>query len=384
MAQKPIISGVYDTGAGEFRGSTCMSLHAQAALGALDDAGLTPKDIDGVLCGYSITEPHLMLSSVFCDYLGLTPAFNSSVQVGGTTACTMVIQAAALVSAGVCKHVLCVTGDNRLTGMAKGKAVAVLSELGHAQFEQPYGITLPAGYGLVMQRYMHEYKVSANAFAALAVTMRAHAMNHPGAHKRTPITIADVRMSRMISSPLHLLDCCLISDGAAAIIISAPECARDLKKRPARILGLGQGQTHEYIVTAPSLTDFGCKESSRRAFGEAGVKPKDIDVAEIYDSFTITLMVELESIGFYEKGAAGDAAIAGDFALGGKLPLNTHGGLLSYGHSGPAGGMFHIVEAVRQLRGEADVRQVPDAELAYVHGDGGILSLHASMILAKD
>jgi acetyl-CoA acetyltransferase len=146
---------------------------------------------------------------------------------------------------------------------------------------------------------------------------------------------------------------------------------------------MGQGHTHEHIVAAPSLTDFGCKQSSQRAFAQAGLKPADIDVAQIYDSFTITLLVELESMGFFERGQAGVAALAGELGLGGTLPCNTHGGLLSFGHSGAAGGMFHIVEAVRQLRGEADARQVKDAQTAFVHGDGGILSAHCSLILGS-
>ena len=178
-----------------------------------------------------------------------------------------------------------------------------------------------------------------------------------------------------------MLDCCLISDGGAALVVSSRAAAADAKGKPVEILGAGQGHTHEHIVAAPSLTNFGCKASSRAAFERAGVTASDIDVAEIYDSFTITLAVELESIGFFARGEAGLAAARGDLGLGGKLPCNTHGGLLSYGHSGAAGGMFHAVEAVHQLRGQADARQVADARLAFVHGDGGILSAHCSLVL---
>ena len=167
-------------------------------------------------------------------------------------------------------------------------------------------------------------------------------------------------------------------------MVSAPDAAVDTRKGGVSVLGSGQGHTHEHIVAAPSLIDFGCKTASARAFGAAGVTTDDIDVAEIYDSFTITLMIELESIGFYQKGEAGEAALKGELTHGGRLPCNTHGGLLSFGHSGAAGGMFHVGEGVRQLRGEADQRQVPDAELAFVHGDGGILSAHCSLILGRD
>ena len=378
-----VITGVADTAIGELPGSSCMGLHAEAALGALADAGLKAGDIDGVLCAYSMTEPHLMLSSVFCEYFGISPAFSVAMQAGGATACIMLANAAALVEAGVCRHVLCVTGDNRLTGLSRSGAVAALAGVGHAQFEQPYGMTVPAAYALVAQRYLHDYAIGRDELSAIAVAARAHAARHPKAQKRDPITLQDVANSRVIASPLRLLDCCLISDGGAAVIVSAADAARDTARTPVAILGTGQAHTHEHIMAAHSLTEFGCRQSSARAFGRAGVAAADIDVAEIYDSFTITLLVELESIGFFEHGEAGKAALAGALSIGGRLPCNTHGGLMSYGHSGAAGGAFHIVEAVRQLRGEAEARQVEGAELAFVHGDGGILSAHCSLVLGR-
>lgn len=380
MARSPVITGVWSTDVGELPHSSCMSLHTDAALGALNDAGLRPDQIDGVLCAYSVTEPHLMLSSVFCEYLGLQPKFTAAVQLGGATACAMIMQAAALVMAGYCRHVLVVAGDNRATGLSRDGAVAALSAIGHAQFEQPYGISVPSAYALVAQRYMHEYGATPEQLAAIAVTHRAHAARHPRAHKRTPITSEEVMRSKVISSPLRLFDCCLISDGGAAIIVSAPPTATDAQ-RPVAILGCGQGHSHEHIVAAPSLVEFGCKQSSELAFAQAGVTVTDVDVAEIYDSFTITLLVMLESVGFFARGEAGLAALAGGLTYGGRLPCNTHGGLLSYGHSGAAGGMFHIVEAVQQVRGAAEDRQVPDAEIAFVHNDGGILSAHCSLVL---
>lgn len=217
--------------------------------------------------------------------------------------------------------------------------------------------------------------------AAIAVEHRRHAARHPKSHKKEPITVEQVLASRLIADPLHMLDCCLISDGGAAMVVSSRQAARNARGKAIEILGAGQGHTHEHIVAAPSLVDFGCKTSSATAFSRAGVKASDIDVAQIYDSFTITLAVELESIGFFERGQAGIAAAAGELGLSGKLPCNTHGGLLSYGHSGAAGGMFHAVEAVLQLRGIAQERQVAGTQLAFVHGDGGILSAHCSLVL---
>lgn len=353
-------------------------------MAAISDAGLEPSDIDGVLCAYSFTQPHLMLASWFSEYAGLKPNVCFAIQAGGATGAAMVMQAASLVESGACRHVLAVTGDNRLTGMSRDGAVAALSQVGHPEFERPYGISVPAAYGLVAARYMHEFAVTPEHLASIAVAMRTHAHRNEDAHMRTLISVEDVLQSRLIASPLRLLDCSLVSDGGAAVVVSHSDTARDIAKRPVRISGSGQGHTHEHIISAPSLTDFGCKASSRQAFGKAGVTASDIDIAEIYDSFTITLLVELESIGFFERGEAGPAIASGALDIDGALPCNTHGGLLSHGHSGAAGGMFHVVEAVTQLRHEAGIRQAGTPELAFVHGDGGILSAHCSLVLARD
>ncbi len=383
MSRRAIITGAADTAVGDLPGSSCMGLHAEAASLALADAGLRASDIDGVLCAYSFTEPHLMLASVFCEYFGIQPAYSAAIQAGGATGCLMVMQAAALVEAGLCRHVLVVAGDNRLSGLSRDKAVAALAEVGHPQFERPFGVTIPALYALVAQAYMHEYGATPEHLAAMAVASRTHATRNPKAQMRKPITVDDVLASRFIAEPLRLLDCCLISDGGAALVVSAADAAHDTAKRSVAVLGTGQKNTHEHLVAAPSLTEFGCRDSAAQAFGRAGVSPADIDVAEIYDSFTVTLLVELESIGFFQKGEAGPAALGGALDLGGRLPCNTHGGLMSYAHSGAAGGLFHVVEAVRQLRGEAEARQVPGAELGFVHGDGGILSAHCSLVLGR-
>ncbi|MCP5152929.1 MAG: thiolase family protein [Ectothiorhodospiraceae bacterium] len=383
MSAHAAITGAHVTAVGARPGTTALGLHYEAASGAVADAGLTLDDVDGVLCAYSLAEPHPMLASAFCEHAGLRPAFSAGIHAGGASAATMVVQAAALVRSGQCRHVLVVTGDNRATGMSRDRAIAALAEFGHPEFERPFGLAIYAAYALVARRYMHEYGVRSEDLAALAVVHRRHAGRHPKAHMREPITVDDVLASRVIASPLHLLDCCLVSDGAAAVLVSAAEAAVDCAKHPISVLGAGQGHTHEHIVAAPSLTEFGCRDSAARAFARAGVGPGDVDVAAIYDSFTITLLVELESMGFFAKGEAGPAAAAGALDLGGRLPCNTHGGLLSFGHSGAAGGMFHVVEAVAQLRGEAEARQVPGAEVAFVHGDGGILSAHCSMVLAR-
>ena len=231
-SKRPIacITGAADTPVGELAGSSALGLHAQASRDAIADAGLSAGDIDGVLCGYAMTMPHLMLSSVFCEAFGIAPAFSTAVQAGGATGCIMIAMATALVRSGQCRHVLCVTGDNRLTGMTRDGAVAALAGVGHPQFEQPYGMSVPAAYALVAQAYLHEFGISRDALSAFAVAAREHAGRHPNAHKRDPISLNDVATSRNIASPLRLLDCCLISDGGAAIIVSAPDAARDTRK----------------------------------------------------------------------------------------------------------------------------------------------------------
>ncbi|MBI4590783.1 MAG: thiolase family protein [Candidatus Rokubacteria bacterium] len=383
LSRRARITGAGDTAFGELAGSSPLSLHAEATCAALADAGIDNAKVDGIVCAYSLVEPHLMLSSVVAEYLGIRPGYSAAIQLGGATGCAMVMHAALLIESGRCRHVLVVAGDNRLSGMSRDGAVAALARVGHAQFEVPYGPTVPAYYALVASRYMHEYGVTPDHLAHVAVTMRRHAALHPGAQLRKPITVEEVQASRLIAKPLRLLDCCLVSDGAAAVVVSAPEAASGAADPRVAVIGMGQGHTHEHISQAPSLTEFGCGDAARRAFGEAGVAASDIDVAEIYDSFTITLLVELESMGFFAKGEAGPGIAAGAIGLDGRLPTNTHGGLLSFGHSGAAGGLTHVVEAVRQLRGRADARQVPDAKLAFVHGDGGVLSAHCSLVLAR-
>ncbi|MEE8554660.1 MAG: thiolase family protein, partial [bacterium] len=259
MTRHAAITGVYDTPVGKVPGVSSLAMQADAALGAIAHSGLDAAEIDGVLCAYSIANPHPMLSSVVCEYLGLQPSFSAAIQAGGASACVMVMQAAALVEAGMCRHVLAVTGDNRLSGMTRDQAVAVLSAFGHVQFEQPYGINIPAAYALVAKRYMHEYGTTPEELAAIAVTHRKHAALNGKAHMQEPITVDDVCNSRLIAAPLRLLDCCLISDGGAAVVVSAPDAAADLPGPAVEILGTGQMNTHEHIMEAPSLTDFGCK-----------------------------------------------------------------------------------------------------------------------------
>jgi acetyl-CoA acetyltransferase len=275
-----------------------------------------------------------------------------------------------------------VGGQNQLSNVSRDAAVAQIAGAGwaHPEYEAPYGPLVPTLYALVAQRHMHEYGTTPEQMAEVAVAIRGHAALNPLAQKREPITVADVMSSRMITSPLRMLDCAIVSDGAAAFVVTA---RKDVKKRPVRVLGQGYGFTHTYIGEHDHIATTGAVQSGRMAFEMAGVRPADIDVAELYDCFTITVIAELEDLGFCPKGEGGRFVEGGRIRLGGELPVTTHGGLLSAVHPGLAGGMFHVVEAVRQLRGECGERQVPDAELALAHGNGGIIGIHCTLVLGR-
>jgi len=380
---RAIIGGAAGTSMGYLKDSSTMSLQCDALFGAIEDAGLDPAEVDGLLAAYSIVEPQIMMADALIEYSGLRPSVAMTIVNGGVTAAMMVMQAAMLIEQGYCRHVAVVAGDNRLSGLQRNAGATIASLGAQKQWELPHGLTVPAAYALIANRYMHEYGVDESQLAAIPVTQRRHASLHPRAHKRTPISIEDVLQSRMIATPLRLLDCCPNSDGAGALIISSADTARDMRHPAIEILGAGQGHSHEFVSAAPSLLDFACKQSSATAFERSGLAPKDMDFAQIYDSFTITLAVGLESCGIYQRGEAGPAAARGELGLGGRFPCNTHGGLLSYGHSGAAGGLFHFIEAVEQLRGDCGERQVEGASLGFVHGDGGILGAHCSVILGR-
>jgi acetyl-CoA acetyltransferase len=207
---------------------------------------------------------------------------------------------------------------------------------------------------------------------------------HPGAHMRTPITVADVLASKPIAEPLCLLDCCLISDAAGAFVVTSAERARELPRPPAWLLGIGEFHTHEHLLAAPSLTEFGAKESAAIAYRMAGLGPRDVDFAELYDCFTIVPILEAEEMGFVKPGEGGPFFAEGHTTIEGRLPVNTHGGMLSHAHAGAAGGLLGIVEAVRQLRGGEGARQVKRHDVALVHNEGGILSSHCTAILSRE
>ena len=374
------IAGVGESPLGKTPNLNAIELQRAAALAALEDAGLALADVDGLLTTPIRVAQWAMPVGMVAQGLGIRPGYLATLDVAGASGTAMVHHAAMAVATGQAQTVLCVAGQNQLTNVSRDATVAQLASVGwaHPEYEAPYGPLIPTLYALVAQRHMHEYGTTPEQMAEVAVAIRGHAALNPLAHKREPITVADVLNSKMITTPLHLLDCAIVSDGAAAFVITS---RKDLKKKPIKVLGQGYGFTHAYIGEHDNIATTGAVQSGREAFAMAGVKPADIDVAEIYDCFTITVIAELEDLGFCPKGEGGRFVEGGRIRLGGELPVTTHGGLLSAVHPGLAGGMFHVIEAVRQLRGECGERQVQGAELALAHGNGGIIGIHCTLIL---
>jgi acetyl-CoA acetyltransferase len=373
------IVGIGESRLGKVPDRSALQLHSDAAYAALEDAGLSLSDIDGLITTPVRVEPWNMPCGVVASFLGLQPDYLSTLDLAGASGAAMIHHAAMAVASGQCNTVLCVAGQNLLTNKTRASAVQTMAESGaaHAQFETPYGPLVASNYALIAQRHRHEYGTTDEQMAEVAVTIRRHASLNPNAHQQKPITVQDV-----LTSPIKRLDCALVSDGAAAAIVTRADRARDLKQKPVRVLGQGYGLSHSYVGEAMNLPFSGAVQSGKKAFAMAGVTHADIDVAQLYDCFTITVIIELEDLGFCKKGEGGAFVQGGRIALGGELPVTTHGGLLSCAHPGLGGGLFHVLEAVRQVRGQAGARQVKDAKLALVHGNGGTIAIHCTLILS--
>ncbi len=378
------IVGAADTEVGKVPQYGATALCVEAAQRALDDAGITKDQVDGLVTCNSMAEPHMYHAEAIAEYLQIFPRYCVTAAAGGGTTFSVLHNAALAIAGGVCNTVLISMADSLRSGLSREQAMTLQSSTGHPQFEIPYGATVPAYYALIARAHMDAYGTTPEQLAAVAVSARAHAALNDKAQMRDIISVDDVLNSRMIADPLHLLDCSLVSDGGAAVILTSADRASDFPQQPVYVLGAGEGHGHEHISQAQSLTTSAAVESGRRAFEMAGLGPGDIDVAEIYDCFTPVVLIELEDLGFCEKGGAGAFVEAGETALDGSLPMNTHGGLLSHCHPGNPGSMFALTEAVTQLRHEADARQVQDAEVALAHAQGGIMSSHATLILGRE
>ncbi len=373
------IAGVAESRLGVVPDSTVMTLQAEAMVAALADAGLEKSDVDAVFSSGNWGRlPQLQVA----EYLGIRPSYSDNTSVGGASFEFHLGHAAAAIQAGLCKVAVILYGSTQRSRRER-RIFQTTADLGY-QYEVPYGLPIPVGaYALAASRHMAQYGTTSEQMADLAVATRAWAQLNPVAYRREPLTVDEVLASDMIASPLHRLDCCLVTDGGGCVVVVSPEIAKTLPKAPVWLLGQGEAHSHAQISEMPDLTVTPAAESGKRAFAMAGISHGDLDVVEIYDSFTITVLLTLESLGFCAPGESGAFVAGGRTAPGGEFPLNTNGGGLSYCHPGQYG-IFLLIEAVRQLRGEAGDRQVPDAKLALASGTGGVLSSNSTCILGLE
>lgn len=372
------IAGVGLAGCGEAPGWTEMEIAAAAAKNALDDAGLTARDVDGIV----IASTNIFMSGLaLAEHLGVQPKFTESSMVGGSSFVQHLIPASLALEAGLCDTILVAYGSNQRTGTGRSEAGRHKMALDPQVFEHPYKpFNPPTSYALAAARHMHQYGTKREQLAEIAVAARQWAQLNPEAFAREPLTVEDVLKSRMISDPLTVRDCCLVTDGGGAYVLTRADRAQALRKAPAYLLGVGAAHWHRQISSMPDLTVTAATESGKRAYAMAGLGPKDVDVVELYDAFTINTLLFLEDLGFCRKGEGGAFVSGGRIAPGGSLPVNTNGGGLSCVHPGMYG-IFLLIEAVRQLRGEAGARQVEDAAVALAHGNGGVLSSQITALL---
>ena len=381
MGRRVAIVGAALSDTGRVDDHSPFRLHQQALSRALDDAGLTKDDVDGFMS----TGMGALAPVEVAEYLGLRPTYIDSTGVGGSAWEFMAEHAKAAISEGLAETVVLVYGSTARADLKRGWRTANLKfgNRGPVQFDVPYGHTLIAKYAMVAQRHMHEFGTTIEQLAEIAVSARYNAKDNPEAYYRDPLTIDDVLSSPMVADPFTALHCCIRSDGGAAVVITSEERARDCAKAPVWILGTGEAVSHTTMSEWHDFTESPCIESGRLAFERAGVTPDDIDVCELYDAFTSMVLLTLEGLGFCKKGEGGPFVEDGKLRLGGALPTNTDGGGLSACHPGMRG-LFLLVEATRQLRGECGPRQVPNAKLACVNGTGGWFSSASTTILGAD
>ena len=370
------VAGIYEHPRREIPDRTVWEIHAEVAIGALTDAGLTMKDVDALYCDGTAGFGVLTL----CDHLGLRPRHVDSTETGGSSYLAHVGHAAAAIAAGKCNVALVTLAGKPRTGAPRVQ-FAPGPESG---FESPWGLNgAPHTYALAAQRHMYEFGTTSAQLAEIKVAASTHAQHNPNALLQKVVTVEEVLASPMVADPLHRLDCCVVTDGGGALVIVSPEIARKLGKTNAKILGHGEAVKHTNNGRI-DLTHTGAVWSGPAAFAEAKVSHEDIDYASIYDSFTITVLQTIEDLGFCPKGEGGkwvmDGALQAPF---GKLPFNTDGGGLCNNHPSNRGGITKVIEAVRQLRGEAHPAvQVPDCQIVLAHGTGGSLGTrHGSVTL---
>lgn len=367
---------------GRVPGRSPLALAADATRAALLDAGLQKGELDGVLSSHAFASPFHRFSVAFSEYLGIQPTFSNTLQVSGATAATAFSTGAAAIVSGLARRVLVVGADSLLSGLTPELALRSMTESRDQQYEMPFGISVANTFAMTAHRHMKEFGTTPEQLAEVAVVQRRHAAATPGAQMTAQITVEDVLTSPAVTTPYHRLDCSLISDGGAAfVLVSAEEAHAMGVEDPIYLLGAGECYTHEHIFLMPSLTSTGAAESGRLAHEMAGYGPADMDVAGVYDCFTGTVIMALEDLGFCAKGEGGPFVQDGQMTYGGSIPSNTHGGLLSFAHSGMPGSLFHFYEVIRQLQGACAERQVPGATVGLVHSLGAGWATNATVVL---
>src|SRR3954469_1568601 len=383
-----VIAGVGKTRIGKVPELSDIGMCVHASVAAVEDAGISMQDVDGLLVQppfHAVPRYHMLIGESLGIYV---KTMTDSTMMGGASYGVALHWARFAVESGLCKNVLICAGEKLATAHLSGSAMMASVGAHNLDYEYPFGATIPAYYALVAQRWFHEYGTDSTDLAQIAVATRRHASRNPEATYRDPITVEDVLSSPIISSPLHRLDCSLVNDGGAAYVVSRKGASKD-PSREVRFLGTGQAQSHYYMGhlargdATHDLVRPVVDIAGDRAFAQAGLKPGDIDVAGIYDSFTITVALQLEQLGFCGPGESGRWVADGNMDLGGSMPTNTHGGLLSYAHPGACSGMLHYIEVIRQLRGEARDSQVEGAETALVSTASAVASNFSVTILGR-
>ena len=374
LSGKVVIVGIGHTAFGKHPGRGTVSLNVEAIRKALADAGVEKREVDGLFVKAPTSKFEMMYAQKLAEALGMSPRIGGVYDHGGASNISMISYATMAIEAGQCEVAIVTLADNPATGTRQA-------------YEKSYGddgsglygwFGTPAGYAMIAQRHMGQYGTTSDQLGAIAVACRKHGANNPHAQLRKPLTLEQYRESRMIVEPLRRDDCCLVSDGGAAVVLMSAKKAAELRVvKPVPVLGFGQGQTSRDVALRTDLTTTAAKISAQTAFAMAGMKPSDIDVAQIYDCFTIAVLMTLEDYGFCAKGEGGRFVQDGRIELGGDLPINTSGGLLS--ETGMPG-MQLVIEGVRQMRGES-VNQVRDARSCVVSNQGGIMHTHSTLIL---
>jgi acetyl-CoA acetyltransferase len=384
MTESAIV-GIAELPQGKMPGVTPMALHARLARLALADAGLAARDVDAVITLSPRADPYLIHATALAEYMGIAPPVALTVEGGGAAPAVMADMARLMIAGGRARTVLVVSADMPASVVSRNTYINTLADAGpvHPDLERPYGPSVPSLFGLCAHAYMAQYGATDADLAAAALHGRRHAMAHPNAHMRQPMTLESYRATAMIADPLRLLDCAPVSDGGGAFVVTAAERAKDLRQPLVRILGAGFCAARLHLSAATSLTDSGAGPSLRDALAQADRTATDLDLALVYDCFTIALLMNIEALGLAPPGGAGAAFRAGAFNAGGRLPLNIHGGLLSHGNPARAAGIGNLIEAVVQLRGQAGDRQLPRVETTLTHGMGGLFATHGTLLLGK-